>query len=116
MPIPPTPSAAIAAGLAAVESAASVIVDLPDQKVVAAERLESGLEWLRTHGATADGEVGCTDTFAAVTAVVQRGGIDEILVSTLPSRLSRWLKQDLPHKLEKAVTIPVSVVTASSHD
>ena len=116
VPIPPTPSAAIAAGLAAVESAASVIVDLPDQKVVAAERLESGLQWLRTHGATAHGEVGCTDTFAAVTAVVQRGGIDEILVSTLPSRLSRWLKQDLPHKLEKAVTIPVSVVTASSHD
>lgn len=114
VPIPPTPSAAIAAGLAAVESAASVIVDLPDQRVVAAERLEAGLTWLRGLGATAEGEVGCTDTLAAVTSVVQRGGVDEILVSTLPSRLSRWLKQDLPHKLEKAVTIPVNVVTAAS--
>lgn len=114
VPVPPTPSAAIAAGLAAVESAASVIVDLPDQRAVAAERLETGLQWLRGLGADATGEVGCTDTVAAVTAVVARGGIDEIIVSTLPSRLSRWLKQDLPHKLQKSVTVPVHVITAAT--
>jgi cell pole-organizing protein PopZ len=45
--------------------------------------------------------------------VVERGGIDEIIVSTLPSRLSRWLHQDLPHKVERRVDIPVSVVTAT---
>ena len=112
VPVPPTPPSAIAAGMAAVESAIAVIIDMPDQRAVAAERLEAGLLWLRSLGTTATGEVGTTDAVASVIAVVQRGGIDEVLVSTLPSRLSRWLKQDLPCKLGKAVSVPVNVVTA----
>lgn len=115
VPTPPTPAAAIAAGLAAVESAASILVDLPDPKVLAEERLQAGLEWLAGLGATATGEVGPSDAVQAVIAVVQRGGIDDIIVSTLPSRLSRWLKHDLPTKLAKAVTVPIAVVTAR-HD
>lgn len=115
VPTPPTPAAAIAAGLAAVESAASILVDLPDPKVLAEERLQAGLDWLTGLGATATGEVGPSDAVQAVTAVVRRGGIDDIIVSTLPSRLSRWLKHDLPTKLGKAVTVPITVVTAR-HD
>ena len=60
------------------------------------------------------GEVGVIDTVAAVVGVVQRDQIDEILVSTLPSRISKWLRQDLPHKIEKRVSVPVTVVTAST--
>lgn len=116
VPVPPTPAAAIAAGLAAVESAASILVDLPDPKVLAEERLQNGIAWLTGLGATATGETGPSDAVVAVTAVVARGGIDEILVSTLPSRLSRWLKHDLPTKLTKAVTVPVAVVTARTSD
>ena len=87
---------------------------LPDLRALAEERLESGLEWLRELEPAATGEVGVIDTVAAVVAVVQRDGIDEILVSTLPSRISKWLRQDLPHKIEKNVTVPVTVVTAST--
>jgi hypothetical protein len=112
VPMPPTPASAIAAGLAAVESAASILVDLPDPKVLAEERLAAGLAWLEGLGASATGEIGPTDAVAAVTVIVERGGIDEIIVSTLPSRLSRWLKQDLPTRLGKAVDVPITVVTA----
>ena len=114
VPVPPTPPSVIAAGLAAIESAAPAMIDVPDQRIVAAERLEAGMEWLRSLGATATGEVGSTDAVATVSAVVERDPIDEIIVSTLPSRLSRWLKQDLPRKLERAVSVPITVVTARS--
>jgi len=115
VPVPPTPPSAISVGLAAVESAATAFMVLPDLRALAEERLESGLEWLRELGAAATGEVGVIDTVAAVVGVVKRDGTDEILVSTLPSRISKWLRQDLPHKIEKNVTIPVTVVIASTN-
>jgi GABA permease len=87
---------------------------LPDLRALAEERLASGLEWLRGLGADATGEVGVIDTVAAVVGVVERDHVDEIIVSTLPSRISKWLRQDLPHKIEKHVSVPVTVVTAST--
>ncbi len=114
VPVPPTPPSAISVGLAAVESAATAFMVLPDLRALAEERLEAGLDWLRGLDADATGEVGVIDTVAAVVGVVQRDQIDEILVSTLPSRISKWLRQDLPHKIEKRVSVPVTVVTAST--
>lgn len=110
VPVPP-PSAS---AMVAVESATLAVFDLPDERLVAAQRLEAGLQWLRDLGVEATGEVGTTDAVASVTAIVARGGIDEVLISTLPSRLSRWLKLDLPTKLAKAVKVPVNVVTATN--
>jgi GABA permease len=114
VPVPPTPPSAISVGLAAVESAATAFMVLPDLRALAEERLVTGLDWLRTLGAEATGEVGAIDTVAAVTALVERDGYDEVIVSTLPSRLSKWLRQDLPRKIEKNITVPVTVVTAST--
>lgn len=114
VPVPPTPPSAISVGLAAVESAATAFMVLPDLRALAEERLATGLEWLRTLDADATGEVGLVDTVAAVVAVVERDHIDEVIVSTLPSRISKWLRQDLPHKIEKRVTVPVTIVTAST--
>ncbi len=111
VPVNPTPPV-IAAGLAAIETGAIAVVDLPDQRELAAERLEGGLAWFENLGATATGDLEPGDVVAAVVSLVRAGEVDEIVVSTLPSRLSRWLKQDLPHRLCKAVTVPVSVVTA----
>lgn len=110
VPVPPTSPSA----MAAVGSATMAIFDLPDERLIAAQRLEAGLQWLANLGVTATGEVGTTDAVASVTAVVARGGFDEVLISTLPSRLSRWLKQDLPTKLAKVVKVPVNVVTAAN--
>ena len=114
VPVPPTPPSAISVGLAAVESAATAFMVLPDLRALAEERLVVGLEWLQSLGADATGEVGAIDTVAAVSALVERDEFDEVIVSTLPSRLSKWLRQDLPRKIEKSVTVPVTVVTAST--
>jgi GABA permease len=114
VPVPPTPPSAISVGLAAAESAATAFMVLPDLRALAEERLESGLDWLRRLGADASGEVATTDTIAVVQGIVTRDRVDEVIVSTLPSRISKWLRQDLPHKIEKAVEVPVTVVTSST--
>ena len=116
VPVPPSPSPAIAVGLATAEVAMIPDIDLPDQREIATERLEHGLAWLRERGCNADGAIAAGDAVAAVRAVVEQGDVTEILVSTLPSRISRWLRQDLPSRIGRAVDTPVVVVTPADDD
>ena len=39
---------------------------------------------------------------------------DEIILSTLPPGVSRWLKQDLPHRVERDFNLPVTHVIATA--
>jgi hypothetical protein len=62
-------------------------------------------------GGHVDGVIGDSDPFVAVRETVTRLGIDEIIVSTLPARVSHWLRRDLPRRLQQ-FGLPVTVVTA----
>ena len=80
---------------------------------LAQERLDAALAQLRAIGATVDGQVGHRDPLHAVEAVLQERQFDEIVVSTLPKRISRWLGQDLPRRLEHKTQLPVTHIGAT---
>lgn len=56
--------------------------------------------------------VGDTDPFVAVKTALESSHFDEVIISTLPSRVSRWLGLDLPARVER-LGVPVTVVTAA---
>lgn len=66
-------------------------------------------------GAHVDGIVGVASPLDAVADAVNLRGFDELLVSTLPTRVSRWLRMDLPAKLG-GLGLPVTTVTAGGGD
>ena len=79
-------------------------------RALAEERLSAALAQLQEVGAAVDGRVCDPDPVRAVQAIVNERQFDEIIVSTLPSRISRWLRQDLPHRLEQKCGLPVTHV------
>lgn len=85
--------------------------DEQESRAVAKERLDDMLERLREMGAEADGEVGDRDPVMAVRDALRRQEVDEVIVSTLPRGLSRWLGEDVPSRLRDSVRVPVTVVT-----
>ena len=66
-------------------------------------------------GGRVEGLVGDEDPFVAVSTVLEAGSYDEIIVSTLPARVSHWLHIDLPTRLQR-FGLPVTVVTAKKAD
>jgi len=82
---------------------------------VAQRRLDEALAWMEDEGAAATGSVGDASAALAVADAVERQIFDEIIVSTLPSGMSRWIHQDLPHRLARRTGIPVCHVVAVVH-
>jgi len=82
-------------------------------RAYAAERLLEGLQRFRTLGADVEGEVGDARPIDAIRDVMLHATpFHEIIVSTLPAGLSRWLHQDLPHRIHRTFELPTSTVTA----
>jgi hypothetical protein len=63
-------------------------------------------------GAPVGGLIGDAEPLAAIQDAVNIQGFDEIIISTLPARVSKWLRLDLPSKAA-GLGLPVTTVTAS---
>ena len=79
---------------------------------VAEERLEAALRRFRELGAEVHGLVGDASPMEAIGDAMADQEFDEIILSTLPPGISRWLRQDLPRRVEKAFDVPVTHVVA----
>lgn len=75
-------------------------------------KLEQALEELRAAGLEAQGSVGDADPCLAVSDVWDPKEYDEIIVSTLPLRFSKWLHAGLPERIGKLTDAPVTHVVS----
>jgi hypothetical protein len=89
------------------------VVDPEDQDRSEAETtLELALPLLsEAAGRRVEGLIGDPEPLSAIQDAINLHGFDELITSTLPKRVSRWLKLDLPHKAA-GLGLPVTTVTA----
>ena len=80
---------------------------------VARSNLDTELSRLREIGATADGAVGDPNPMVAIERELAKQQFDEIILSTLPPGISRWLAMDLPHRVRRKTNVPLTVIAAS---
>ena len=64
-------------------------------------------------GGRVDGLIGDHDPLVAVREALEAQHFDEAIVSTLPARVSHWLRRDLPSRVEQ-LGLPVTVITAKA--
>jgi hypothetical protein len=92
------------------------VVDAEDTDVSESEAvLELAIPLLEeAAGGEVEGIVGDPEPLAAIQDAINLRGFDEIILSTLPARVSRWLKLDLPSKVA-GLGLPVTHVEAREH-
>ncbi|MFT7601370.1 MAG: flavin-binding protein dodecin [Acidimicrobiales bacterium] len=76
----------------------------------AQKRLDAQLARMKNASYDVSGEIGDPDPIRAISQVMSRSSFDEIILSTLPAGLSRWLKADLPSRVARATGVPVKHV------
>lgn len=90
----------------------------PDAAIVArwlAEaRLNRELDRLRAAGVDASGEVVEHDPVNRIREALTEQKYDRIVVATLPRSLSRWLVMDLPHRIMRLSSVPVTHVEGTA--
>jgi hypothetical protein len=88
--------------------------DTPDTE--AREVLDLALPLLEEAvGGPVEGMIGSPTPLTAVMDAVNLHGFDEVIISTLPTHISRWLRLDLPHKIG-GLGLPVTTVTAKGRE
>ena len=81
----------------------------------AEEHRAAFLQELREEGLVVnDAKVGDPDPLAAIQDECNFNEYDELIVSTLPLHISKWLKVDLPSKARAATGLPVNHVVGSA--
>jgi hypothetical protein len=80
------------------------------------KRLDAALVDFTTAAFAVDGEVCDHNVVDAVSGALEREGYDEIILSTLPPGLSRWIHADLAHRLKRRFQLPVRHVVVPFED
>jgi hypothetical protein len=75
--------------------------------------LFDAVDQLRAAGLEAEGTVGNPDPIVAVSEVWDPKRFDEIVVSTLPMKFSKWLHAGLPERIERITGAPVTHIVSA---
>ena len=77
--------------------------------------LSEAVDRMRALGVEVEGVVGDANPVQAVDDLLRSHPHDEIVLSTLPAGVSRWLKLDVQHRIEQRFQLPVTTVTSTRH-
>ena len=66
-------------------------------------------------GGPVEGIVGDQSPLDAIQDAINIRGFDEVIISTLPARVSKWMRLDLPSKVA-GLGLPVTTVTARERE
>ena len=83
-----------------------------EARALAEERLRDGLARLRAEGANVTGEVGDASPMPAIDDAMRHETFDEVILSTFPPSISRWVKLDLPQRVKRRYHVPVTHVVS----
>ncbi len=83
-------------------------------QAAAQQQLDEALPALRSLGAQIEGVVGDRRPLLSIEDIIRHDDVDEIVVSTWPAGVSRWLGQDLPHRIRRTFDIPLTHVVDES--
>jgi len=73
-------------------------------------RLDELVSLLTAKGVEAQGHLGGAHPLEGIEEALAEHTFDEIILSTLPQRVSRWLQADLPSQVERRWNVPVTTV------
>jgi hypothetical protein len=76
-------------------------------------RLDQVLEAMRGAGLEVEGTIGDCNPLTAIRETWDPAKFDEVVVSTLPTGVSKWLQIDLPHQVERVTGMPCEHVVAT---
>ena len=79
-----------------------------EARAIARGRLEAAFTRFREIGAEVEGEVGDANPMLAIEDALRGQNFDEMILSTLPPGVSRWLKRDLPSRVANRFPLPVT--------
>ena len=85
--------------------------DEDEARITAQDRLTAAIGRLVELNAEVTGEIGHRDPIEATEDALRGRQVDEVILSTLPPGISRWLGQDVPSRLKGSIMVPVAVVT-----
>ncbi len=85
-------------------------------ETVAEHRLSVAIEEFGRLDAEVTGSIGDERPLKAVEDAVANGDYDEVILSTFPEGISRWLSADLTHQVQRHVQVPVMHVVAKTID
>jgi len=75
-------------------------------------RLDLTLSYLRGVDVVASGEIGDEDPYTATLDAVDEYHPDEVIISTLPSASSGWLRRDLIERIQDVTGVPVTHIVS----
>lgn len=84
-----------------------------EAREAAQQRMEAAVSKFKRSGIAVRAVLGGFSPMESIREELHEHSYDEILISKLPARVSRWLRQDLPARVARTFDIPVTHIQAA---